>query len=410
MNQRNRLFFLLLSLLVCCGTVCAQGTKGENEGVQPKEESKPKPPTPRPPRRQPVPANVPKPAAKPIYAELTVKTNMPGCAVLVDGVAKGLTNESGFLNVTQLKPGQSIITISKAGYVPEEGTLNLSPGETRAVNIVLKPMPGKLNVKPNVTGAKIEVDGTEYNETVSELALPAGRHKIEVTKAGYRSVTRDVDIKPAEVTNINIPLEPIPVEELLTQVEADFLERRYIKVIESCKKILVTNPDQPRANLLLGQCYYNSDDYLNSIPYLAKAISMGEEFRMNITHRHKGGANILDISGKILSEDLCEGVIILRKNSFEFQSSSTTKLSKSSGKHDFQIPYRKIMELNPTFAKDQLGMKISLTDNSKEKAKPYDFFPEQATLVSNSRDGAEIRCSNCKHTTQVLYKLLQQLK
>jgi len=405
MSQRITLSLLLVSLLMC-STIYAQGARGETEKKQPKEDTKPRP-RPAAPRKEVAPT--PKSSPKPLFADLTVKTNQAGCSVSLNGQPKGLTNESGFLSILQLKPGRFIITVTKSGYGSQEGTIDLSPGEAEAFTITLKPLPGKLSIKPNIPGAKIEIDGIgTYNETVSELSLPAGRYRVEVTKSGYKPTIRDIEIKPAEPLSLDIAVEPISVEELLEQAESDFLEKHYKKVIETCKKILTTEPDQPRANLLLGKCYYNSEDYLSSAPFLAKAISMGQAFTLTVSHRHRGGRGF-DFS-KVFDEDLCKGEIILTKDSFEFKSTSTTMRGKAAPKHDFIVPYKKISGLNPTFAKEQLEIKVNLLDGGKEKAKPYDFFPEDAALYTNERNNAEIYCNNCKHTTQVLFKLLQQLK
>jgi hypothetical protein len=65
----------------------------------------------------------------------------------------------------------------------------------------------KLTVEP--ADASVYVDGAFRGSAreASELRLPAGRHRVEVVRPGYRTVDREVDIAPGEATELRIELE-----------------------------------------------------------------------------------------------------------------------------------------------------------------------------------------------------------
>jgi hypothetical protein len=67
----------------------------------------------------------------------------------------------------------------------------------------------QLDVRP--ADASIYVDD-EFRGSASEatrLELRPGRHRIEVVRPGYRTVTREVDIPPGESRTLDLDLEPI---------------------------------------------------------------------------------------------------------------------------------------------------------------------------------------------------------
>jgi len=64
-----------------------------------------------------------------------------------------------------------------------------------------------LSVRPDV--ASVYVDGAFRGSAheASSLKLPAGRHRIEIVRPGYRTHEQQVDVAPGETTDIRIELE-----------------------------------------------------------------------------------------------------------------------------------------------------------------------------------------------------------
>ncbi len=62
----------------------------------------------------------------------------------------------------------------------------------------------RLEVRPR--DASVYVDG-EFHGRQSTLRLPAGRHRVEVVHPGYRTVEREVDVRPGRTTDLAVDLE-----------------------------------------------------------------------------------------------------------------------------------------------------------------------------------------------------------
>lgn len=68
---------------------------------------------------------------------------------------------------------------------------------------------GTLRVDVRPDDASIYVDGQFFGTArrASSLTLPAGRHRVEVVRPGYRTVERDVEIRPGRSETVTIDLE-----------------------------------------------------------------------------------------------------------------------------------------------------------------------------------------------------------
>jgi serine/threonine protein kinase len=70
------------------------------------------------------------------------------------------------------------------------------------------PMLGNLSVSSAPQGAAIEIDGhaSQFVTPHTAPALAAGSHTIRVSKAGYESITRTIDVQAGQTATLNIPL------------------------------------------------------------------------------------------------------------------------------------------------------------------------------------------------------------
>ncbi|MGE5126975.1 MAG: PEGA domain-containing protein, partial [Betaproteobacteria bacterium] len=68
---------------------------------------------------------------------------------------------------------------------------------------------GKLKLEVRPGDASVYVDGAfrGTGREASTLQLPAGRHRIEVVRPGYRTIERDVEVTPGETTDLSVDLE-----------------------------------------------------------------------------------------------------------------------------------------------------------------------------------------------------------
>ncbi|MEK6300517.1 MAG: serine/threonine-protein kinase [Acidobacteriota bacterium] len=192
----------------------------------------------------------------------------------------------------------------------------------------------------------------------------------------------------------------LPAESIaksLAKAETDFRMQQYDAVIAACNSILVSSPDQPLAELLLGESYYNKGS-AKGTEYLAKAIDMGETVTLPIKHHHYEGALKID-------EGFCSGYVKLRKATFEFHSEETTA-------HDFSAPTDKIYDLrDDSYKGGRLHLKVGVLTGMTEVAQNYNFYAPPAGLRKQMTI-TRVYCENpaCQPMAQTLYQLLARFK
>jgi hypothetical protein len=335
--------------------------------------------------------------------ELTITTNPPGCAVLLNKQAKGTTDGSGLLSLGSLKPGQYILVARKAGYREETRMVNVGVGRSEVVTVTLSPLPGSLAVRAGVAGARIEIPGVGVFTDNATRSLAPGSYQVIVSKPGFRTEERTVEVRPGETATLTVPLSPVTPAEMVTQAERDFGQRRFDAVIAASRGVLSSQPDHARAHQLLGLSLYYTGHFAESVEPLAKAVRLGQEVVLPIKHHHRGANMGLD-------DALCEGKLTLSRNGLSFNSLNAVG-------HDFTAPYQKLQEIKPeNFKGGRLNIKVSLPEGKGEKRKDYNFHVWQTQLVNTAQPGnrplmnVNCRDQSCDAAVQMLYQLLMRLK
>jgi len=392
--------FIYAALLLMLSSYSAAGYAIQSGGGE-STKKEPKRELPKVPRKENV-REPKRPTSKPrtlALSDLVVRSNPSGSTILLNGEMRGVTDNNGQLNLRGLKPGSYVLTIRKAGYRDEQRTIGLPAGQSSVVEVELTSLPGQLSITTNLEGAEIEVGNVgSYTGKVSGLSLSPGSYQIKVSNSGYRTINREVEVKAAEILELPITLEPIPVEEVLGQATDSFRASNYAQVIAICKSILASKPEQPRANLLMGLSYFYSGLYSDSFPYLSKAVALGEQIILPIRHHHR----------VFLSDDLCTGRITIGAGIFAFNSTNRTG-------HDFSVPANKIYELKPEPQKaGRIHTQVGVQKGAKEDKKTYNFHVIRAGTrrydPNNPSSITVVYCDNCVQETQLIYQLLEQLK
>jgi hypothetical protein len=149
-------------------------------------------------------------ATRPL-AGLIINVNPPDSEVLFD--SRSVTPENGTVRLPEVVAGTHTIEVRKAAYRGTQSSIMLSAGESRVLNIDLRPLPGKLSVAPTVAGATIIISSVgSYIETINNLELSPGMYEVTVTKPGYKTSVRNALVRPDESTNLLIPLERVPAK------------------------------------------------------------------------------------------------------------------------------------------------------------------------------------------------------
>jgi hypothetical protein len=376
---------LLLTLTGSLNIAYGQGGGGEKVtgGTAPKT-TNPIPPKPKPTKPTPPPR---KPKA-PTTASLTINTSPAGSTVTVKNRNGGIIDPNGTEFI--LKPGNYAITVTKPGYQSAQQAITLTAGQTESLNFQLVPVPGVLMVSTDVAGSQIEISNAgSFSDRVNNLSLPPGTYNLTASKLGYRTTSREFEIKAGETTTLSLSLEAVPIEEMLVPAERALASRNYSEAIAVANQALTLKPDSAKAHLIIGYSYYNSGKYAEAIFSLSRAAELGEQVQIAIAHRHEA----------LIDEFVCSGYLHLRKESFSF--TSTNKAG-----HDFSIPWTKVIEVQketrlPGRIPGRINVKVSIpAKNNKEDKKTYNFYASRAVarqvrVEGYSRPLNVISCEQC---------------
>jgi len=322
---------------------------------------------------------------------------LAGSAVQIDGTEAGIVRPDGILAVARLSPGRHLVTVGKDGYRREQRTITVSPGRTDIVEFSLAQLPGTLSASANVAGATFQIDGvaSRYTDQIANLELPVGRHKVTVSKEGYKPATGEIDVRPGENARLALRLEAVSPDELMGDAQTAFRAGDYEKAASTARSVLATNPQQAKAILLVGQASYRMKRFADSITYLGRAIDLGEEVELPLKHRHGGGLG--------LREGYCDGRAVLSKSGFSFRG-------LASKEHDFAVEPTKILEVRSL--QFRVDTRLAIRNGTKEDKKNFDFVHPGAirTAADNASLLTELRCVDCDESLNVFFTLLQKIR
>lgn len=426
-----RVLSVWVILLVSVIVIDAQGEDGKNKTTPPKTPSVPaKPKKSTAPVQKNIPKKQGKLKVKPVYpktekfvsASIQVTVNQGGTSVELDQIQAGIEsnvdssiidNAGETILYSPLKPGNYVIRVRKNGFYEESKSVNLKGGKPVSVNIDLKPSAGFITITGDTEGTEVEVKGVGiFTGKIEELVLAPQKYEVMVTKDGFETSTQIADIRLGQTTIVSITLQPVSFAKLLQNAENDFLANRYKEVISNCRLILNQNPDEPRANLLMGYSYFYTERPRESRFYLTRVLSLRNEveFAVKIYQKEKN------------SETLTDGVLKINRTKLSFSSAKRPELNFTiapSSNIKLEINQdgnnsNNISSLKP----DSIEMK-GLVDNGKKiEKKNIRLFPRQAFARVVAQNKAEIAsctgCNNggclCQKEIQAIYELLLNWK
>lgn len=138
-----------------------------------------------------------------LVVRIEVEALPEGASLLLDG--RPLTTEGG--GVT-LDPGTYVVRAELDGYRAAEQSVDLSPGETKAVRLELEKAVAKVEIKISVDGATVRVDDEVMGTSPLEgpLLLAPGPHDLVVTRPGYHPYERSFEAGGDETIRLSIDL------------------------------------------------------------------------------------------------------------------------------------------------------------------------------------------------------------
>lgn len=132
-------------------------------------------------------------------AWIEVTSNVPGASIFIDDKSIGAVGKTPLVPGQNIKPGKHTFWITAEGYNEYTETIDIAPGETKAVKATLAGSPvGKLTVTGRgIDESTIYMDGSVLCERGPCIkSVPEGGHRIEIKRAGYKSVTKVVQVQP----------------------------------------------------------------------------------------------------------------------------------------------------------------------------------------------------------------------
>jgi outer membrane receptor protein involved in Fe transport len=149
----------------------------------------------------------------PRVALLSVTTVPAGATVYIDRKDLGGRGETPL--TLALPQGPHQVLVERAGHEPHAAQVELVVGRAVPVTLALVPILGTV-VVTSVPPAELRVDRLDDDHadpdatTPTRLALPPGRHSVELRAPGHRPRRRELQIEPRIETTIAISLETIP--------------------------------------------------------------------------------------------------------------------------------------------------------------------------------------------------------
>jgi hypothetical protein len=135
--------------------------------------------------------------------QLRVTTEPPGATVQVDGKMHDVTP----VVIPDLKPGDHLVSVAKAGFVELRKTVSLGVDQRQALDLKLVPLTGLVLVLSDPTGAEVRIDDVDKGTTPRLLTdLPMGAHKVRISAPTYLPKIVDVELKDRTPVKVNVAL------------------------------------------------------------------------------------------------------------------------------------------------------------------------------------------------------------
>ena len=144
-------------------------------------------------------------ALTPAWAEINLQSEPSGAVILVDGQSYGTTPST-----IRLMAGEHDLEIRADRFKPWRLRLAVAANQPQALETIrLQPADGRLEVRTQPSGANVLVGETFAGQTPLQLPLAAGEtHLIQISKAGYENIVRNVNLHSAELKALDITLKP----------------------------------------------------------------------------------------------------------------------------------------------------------------------------------------------------------
>ena len=145
-------------------------------------------------------------ALTPAWALLNIQSDPIAADIVVDGVIVAQTPAA-----IEAIQGERSIEVKKAGYKTWQSSIRVAAGiDQNIAAIVLEKSAGKITINSTPNGATVNINNRYRGQTPLKLALtPGENYHIQISKAGFKSLQRTINLTPDEYISLNNTLKPI---------------------------------------------------------------------------------------------------------------------------------------------------------------------------------------------------------
>ena len=155
----------------------------------------------------------------PNFGEMTF-TTVPEAAIWLNNAYRGQGSWSGRLNA-----GTYLLEVRQEGHRSLQQTVTVSAGEKRTVTLGSPvPLYGMLTITSHPGDALVKLGGKEYGRTPVLLKdLLIGKYMLELSKAGYASVHKEVTVEEGKIESVDLRLSSGRLVSIQTDRPGDVL-------------------------------------------------------------------------------------------------------------------------------------------------------------------------------------------
>jgi len=146
-------------------------------------------------------------AAAPVVAQLTVSSVPAGAQITFDG--SPLCQSP--CTLTDIAPGQHVVSATKAGFGPVSRTIALRAGKSSVALQMNSLATTTLMVSSTPAGGAIVIDGRDTGRLTPTLFSfdKAGAHTVLVRRSGFLEATNTVNVQSGQASSVNVVLKPL---------------------------------------------------------------------------------------------------------------------------------------------------------------------------------------------------------
>jgi len=143
---------------------------------------------------------------EPAWADISLISNPVGATLHVDGEPVGETPL-----VAEVIEGRRVLELRLEGYKPWQKELRIAAQQPMDLgSVVLEKADYLVKVSSTPGGASITIDGEYRGQTPAQLALKPGQsYQVGLSKPGYRSNQRKLEVIDGDNTSLQVRLNPI---------------------------------------------------------------------------------------------------------------------------------------------------------------------------------------------------------